>query len=61
MIKPIPLYLDHNDIIHLRSYLNSLYNNIDHESVLIISQNQDLNEIYLSIWINGTCINQTKI
>lgn len=61
MIKPIPLYLDRNDIIHLRAYLNSLYNDLDNESILIISQNQDLDDIFLSLWNEGTCINQTKI
>lgn len=61
MIKPIPLYLDKNDIIRLRSYLNSLYSDISDDDVLIISQNQDLDKIYLSIWNEGQCIDQVTI
>lgn len=61
MINPIPLYLDKDDIIKLRSYLNSLYYEIHDNDVLIISQNSDLNKIYLSIWNEGSCYNQIEI
>lgn len=62
MIKPIPLYLDHDDIIKLRAYLNSIdIRDLEDEAVLILSQNADLDQIYLSIWCEGQCNDQLTI
>lgn len=52
-INPLPLYLDKNDVLKLVAYLQGFLDKLDEYSIINISQSNDLNDLNITIYIDG--------
>lgn len=52
-INPLPLYLDKNDALKLVAYLSGFLDKLDEYSIINISQSNDLNDLNVTIYIDG--------
>ena len=61
MISPIPLYLDKFDVSKLIGILHGILSEMTADDCVIISQDQNLDKVFVSIWSDGLQINQYDI